>query len=433
MSRTENAAQCCVLVMAGKASTGQIRDTCKQMKVYTAANSKQCIKRLEKKKWDFLIVALGIDKSTSIFDEGGSSSSLIEVAKRQSATAIIYSKTACRVPEYKRACFQVGADYVIDTPRELNRILSHSTVGPPPNCFHYAPLKRKAEALHALVNYRQAQGFATSSFQAMQNLDHQILSLSKPLLIGSSELLKVRVVAVSDTHSHHSFLDIPSGDILIHCGDIVGNYGHGSDIKKHFSEFIQWVHKMSTRFRFVVFIAGNHDTLLDGRKYNDVEAKKLLRGLPSNVVYLENCGTKILGINIFGCPFVPCRFELMNKRYFSDGFERKIIERQKLFEKIPEKTDILITHGPPNVPGVSAIGDDMLKQKLDSLKYPPQFHIFGHEHDRFGVYENEKTVFINAAQLDIVRADMKLNSEQRHCCPMSCGIPIEFDCVSRKL
>lgn len=35
----------------------------------------------------------------------------------------------------------------------------------------------------------------------------------------------VKIVIISDTHGHHSKLDIPEADLLIHCGDFT-NYSN---------------------------------------------------------------------------------------------------------------------------------------------------------------------------------------------------------------
>jgi UDP-2,3-diacylglucosamine pyrophosphatase LpxH len=53
------------------------------------------------------------------------------------------------------------------------------------------------------------------------------------------------------------------GDVLIHAGDIVGNYGKGYDIVSDLRSFVAWLQRVAPSYEHVVFIAGNHDTLLD--------------------------------------------------------------------------------------------------------------------------------------------------------------------------
>ena len=57
----------------------------------------------------------------------------------------------------------------------------------------------------------------------------------------------------------------------------------------------------------------------------------------------------------------------------------------------------MITHGPPAV--LSPWGDGVLKARLDAMEHPPPFHIFGHDHEHFGVYTEAggRTVALNAA------------------------------------
>ena len=70
-------------------------------------------------------------------------------------------------------------------------------------------------------------------------------------------------MAISDTHSYHSRMELPAGDVLIHGGDIVGNYGKEYDIAADMRSFVSWLYKVAPRYTEVVFVAGNHDTLLD--------------------------------------------------------------------------------------------------------------------------------------------------------------------------
>ena len=81
-----------------------------------------------------------------------------------------------------------------------------------------------------------------------------------------------------------------------------------------------------------------------------------------------------------------CRQESMGKRYYSNGFERPRAERARLYGEIPDdgSVDIVVTHGPPAV--LSPWGDEVLKHRIDSMSHPPPFHIFGHDHEHFGVY-----------------------------------------------
>ena len=70
-------------------------------------------------------------------------------------------------------------------------------------------------------------------------------------------------------------------------------------------------------------------------------------------------------------------------------------------QKIPDDTDILITHQPPNgILDSSAninYGDSNLLQIV--LKTKPKYHLFGHIHGAYGIEKSEHTTFVNAAIL----------------------------------
>ena len=58
---------------------------------------------------------------------------------------------------------------------------------------------------------------------------------------------------------------------------------------------------------------------------------------------------------------------------------------------------------------LSPWGDGVLKARLDAMEHPPPFHIFGHDHEHFGVYTEAggRTVALNAAQEGLRRADRR--------------------------
>lgn len=94
-------------------------------------------------------------------------------------------------------------------------------------------------------------------------------------------------------------------------------------------------------------------------------------------IYLEDSGIEIFGIKIYGSPWVPIH---------SMGFN---VERGAalldIWNKIPDDTDILVTHGPP-----LGFGDltaarnhvgccELLSTIRERVK--PKFNIFGHVHE----------------------------------------------------
>ena len=62
----------------------------------------------------------------------------------------------------------------------------------------------------------------------------------------------MKFVAIADTHGKHKDLTIPSGDMLIHAGDI-SMKGDEDEI----IDFLNWFDEQN--FKHKILIAGNHD------------------------------------------------------------------------------------------------------------------------------------------------------------------------------
>lgn len=229
----------------------------------------------------------------------------------------------------------------------------------------------------------------------------------------------LRIVHVSDTHNQHRNIHIPStsyGDLFIHSGDICGYYHHSTNIVQHFHDFLLWLHTdICPYFHRVIFIGGNHDIYLDPLRdvsrssFNHKEVHEVLQLFLNdhpNVTYLYNQMIQYNGLNIYGTPFVPCRQELLNKRYLSDGFERTKKERIDHWKNhVPKNMiDILITHCPPANIGVTDHTDacPIMTQYIynqestttTERKYPI-LHCFGHMHGLFGIYSYRSSSNIN--------------------------------------
>lgn len=187
----------------------------------------------------------------------------------------------------------------------------------------------------------------------------------------------MKILHISDTHSKHRLLELPKGDVLIHSGDFT--FG-GSERERH--AFIQWFCELP--YKHKIFIAGNHDSCMCG-----VEA---IQELPENVYYLCNSSVTIEGVKFYGVPM-----------FMEDILEEKY---DCLFEKIPQDTDVLITHQPPY--GILDGGDykgqpyhygnKILLNRVKQVK--PRFHLFGHDHNVFGVTSEDGITFSNAAVVD---------------------------------
>ena len=70
---------------------------------------------------------------------------------------------------------------------------------------------------------------------------------------------------------------------------------------------------------------------------------------------------------------------------------------------IPEDTDILITHGPPEgILDLCKNGDRVgCRDLLLMIEKPkPKVHVLGHIHESYGIKVGNGTTFINACNLD---------------------------------
>ena len=194
----------------------------------------------------------------------------------------------------------------------------------------------------------------------------------------------MKIIAISDTHGQHRKLKLPTGDMVIHAGDI-SKRGHPVEIE----DFLDWFSNL--KFRHKVFIAGNHDFFLE-----DAHPDIIGRMIPKNVIYLNDSGVEIDGLKIWGSPVTP---------YFHNwAFNRKRgAEIKTHWDMIPGDTDILITHGPP-----FGILDETVYSKrtgceellLRVYQIQPKYHIFGHIHEDYRVLAKRETTFVNASVLD---------------------------------
>lgn len=177
---------------------------------------------------------------------------------------------------------------------------------------------------------------------------------------------------------------MPAADVLIHAGD-VSSMGKREEIVS----FLDWFSALP--FSYKIFIAGNHDFFFE--KNSNAE---IFRLIPDNVIYLNDSGVTIEGIEIWGSPISPWFYDWAFNR-------QRGVDIRSHWDMIPGSTDILITHGPPagildRTTGGQQVGCDDLLQKIKEIK--PSFHIFGHIHEGYGTQKEDTTTYINASVVD---------------------------------
>ena len=180
----------------------------------------------------------------------------------------------------------------------------------------------------------------------------------------------MKVLHISDTHGKHRlFQNLPPADIIVHSGDMSED-GKENEVL----DFLEWFCDLD--YLCKIFVAGNHDLCLDGGQ---------IEGLPDNCFYLCNSGIEFNGIKFWGIPY-----------FISNELNG---DTAQLTYKIPQKTDILITHIPPygilDFEGNTHFGCLDLQQFV--LKIRPKYHLFGHIHSGYGIEKTQYTTFSNAS------------------------------------
>lgn len=202
-----------------------------------------------------------------------------------------------------------------------------------------------------------------------------------------------KITFISDTHNQHSQIKIPKSDILIHAGDATGR-GTLPEIVS----FLNWFEQQPAIHK--IYVAGNHDFLFEKDPY----LAKAILAEHSSIIYLQDTSIQIMGLEIYGSPHQP--------RYHNWAFNKSDFELKNLWAKIPDKVDILVTHGPPldildKIDLGDKVGCKWLKQTvLERVK--PKVHHFGHIHESYGTLQIDNTIFINSSICNLMyRPDNK--------------------------
>lgn len=205
----------------------------------------------------------------------------------------------------------------------------------------------------------------------------------------------MKIWHISDSHTYHGLLDIPEDiDIVIFSGDC-SNPRDPYKNEQEVRNFIFWFSKLPIKYK--IMIAGNHDTSIEKGFIDKLTIQSL------GIIYLENDYTIIEGIKIFGSPYTPT---------FGDWAFMKARDKiYKLWEIIPDDTDIIIVHGPPKgvldlsynrINELEFCGCLSLKKRI--LNIQPKLCLFGHIHNTEDIINagimklsEYKTIFSNGS------------------------------------
>lgn len=233
----------------------------------------------------------------------------------------------------------------------------------------------------------------TTAIRSIKLPRHRLKSVAASLLRWSPSTKnampqheQITIVCISDTHNTKPVL--PSGDLLLHAGDLSNN---GS-----FEEIQAQLHWLSAQpHSQKVVIAGNHEVLLDAqfmvahpeRDYPSNQERTLqdldwgsIKYLCDESITLEfpaqasdNDGRRTL--KIFGSPRTP--------QYGTSAFQYPRHDAVWT-DHVPSDTDILLTHGPPYKHLDGALGVGCRDLALEVERVRPRLVVFGHIHVDYG-------------------------------------------------
>lgn len=193
----------------------------------------------------------------------------------------------------------------------------------------------------------------------------------------------MRIVAIGDTHTKHRKLQVPDGDVLLFAGD--GEFRSALDLVN----FNNWLTELG--HGLVIVIAGNHDFFCE-RFPNEV-GKYLTKA-----VYLRDAPYVLPnGMALWASPMT---ITFLNWAFMES---EENLDRYH-WSKIPQKTDILLTHGPAYgyldtaQPEGGCLGSKTLCNRVEKLRIPYVIH--GHIHGGYGIKKTQDTTFINCSVLD---------------------------------
>ena len=213
----------------------------------------------------------------------------------------------------------------------------------------------------------------------------------------------MKIICISDTHCLHNHIDDDvksiEADVIIHAGD--RSNSKVTAVNDHqLRDCLTWLTSL-TNVKHKIFVPGNHDvSLFHGLiKANDYP----------EIIFLINKEIIIDDVKFYGSPVTPT----FGVNWAWNCKRGKI---DKYWQRIPEDTNVLITHGPPygindNTRDygnkIEQVGCKNLLNRV--LDIQPDYHIFGHLHDEVGIFNNGvrtlgekcKTTFVNPSIVNL--------------------------------
>lgn len=198
----------------------------------------------------------------------------------------------------------------------------------------------------------------------------------------------MKVCCLSDTHNKLSLMEPPPADVLVIAGDITMN-GTLYEV----CQFNEDLKKIKKNYKEIFILGGNHDFYL-------FNYSKLGDQTITNAKYVEDEKIVFKGKKFYFSPWIP-PIGGWAYEYPNDNIARSI------WDAIPTKLDLLVTHGPPAGVGFLENADNsyikgpcgcpILSDAL--LRAKPKNHVFGHIHEGYGNLERRGINFFNVSSL----------------------------------
>ena len=117
----------------------------------------------------------------------------------------------------------------------------------------------------------------------------------------------------------------------------------------------------------------------------------------THAAYLQDESLHVGGVHFYGSPWQPwfCDWAFNLERGEALG---------QVWARIPETTDVLVTHGPPlgyldRTRSGEQVGCADLLERVKEVK--PSLHLYGHIHEGYGTARSESTLFVNASNCTV--------------------------------
>lgn len=189
----------------------------------------------------------------------------------------------------------------------------------------------------------------------------------------------MKLVLTSDLHGN--LVNIPPCDVFVIAGDIMTmQYSTNPLSASALVRQAEWLKQKFIPYlerqpcRHVVMTWGNHDHV--------GEHAHLLPTFPANVHVLNNSSVTLDGVKFYGYPWTP--------RFFNWAFnvDRDSEDEARHMAAIPEDTQVLVSHGPPEgcVDGIDQlhVGSALLSKRVRELSHL-ELLVCGHVHAGVGV------------------------------------------------